>query len=1179
MRASPFLWAALLSAVVSPAFGVAPAVRGRVLAPTGAALAGAGAELLSFKGGEPAPVVTTVTDAQGRYVLATPGPGVYWVRISATGSSPFESRTLPLVEDVDLPPAGQEEDEFWMVAPTVRSSPAPKLVPVAGLVVAAETGRPIADALVWSRADPGGFQLTDLEGRFRIQVAAIRPTRLEAWAPGRLPKLITPSPLQVEAGRLPALELERTAKVGGRVVGLAGRAVADAWVSASLPGRTAIASGAWSLADGTFTLSTLRPAELYELRAAKPGFLPAKGKAVTLKPPARPAPVPLVLHAARPAVGRVLDHEGKAVVGAEIRLTEDPGAEARHRLVMQPEQDEQKPSAISDPDGRFKVTEVPALAFDIAVTRPGFARAQVRRFKVPPGHGPVDLGTIRLLPGSVLEGRVVDNQGKPIGGAAVFRVRHLNPAHELVEQLPDQEPDIVAGADGRFTLADLEQGSPVNLLVTARGFLPATARGVRPPTASPLIVRLEAGAPLAGRVVDEQERPVRGAEVEVAWQPKVPGREDLHAGPEITKRTVSDRDGRFEIPDLRLGAVEVAVEARGFIAVSGLPSVVPQPEDETLTIRLERGATLDGRAVTTAGDPVSGARIVVGSASGVSDEDGRFRIVGIAPGPRLVEARHPDYEPLSRLITIEPVDNRTELVFAAGQEIQGRVVDASGEPLAGAAVDLAGVISRVPRRYTTRTDAEGTFLLSPVGRGTYRLQANAEGYGEGELETVHVGDEPVEDLTVVLRPSGTIRGRIYGLTPEELSQVAVRAVRGTHAFRVAEVDSAGNYLLRDLPAGDWLVTGMLGEGRRQAQARVPLAAGGEVARDLDFGGRLKLSGLVLYRDQPLPDTRVSLHGRQKAVDRSTTTDHEGRFTFEELETDTYQMGLTNQREMVVHNELVEVARDTEVLIELERTSVAGMVFDAVTRKPIAEATVVLRHAAGSDAPEFMLAAGSDAAGLFRLPPVPPARYSMTVTKEGYALEQRELHVTPESEAAGIEVPLEPSPGLVLDVRLVAGGRPALLHLRLLSAEGRVILAGSQPVGQDGQVRLASAPPGSWMLHAAAAGGVPTATPVHVPGPLVQLTLADPTRLVVRSESLATSDTIAMLRLLTPDGRSIETLGPGGALQATWPMVGGSAVVEGVPAGSWSIHVQSPDGSTRTGTVTTDGISDAAVVLD
>lgn len=1191
MKATPYLLLALLTAAASSAMAAAPAapgVRGRVLAPAGAPLPAAGVELVPVREGGPAPVAAAVTDAQGRYALAAPGAGIYKVRIRAAGSAPLESRMLPLVEEADLPPAAPppsggavpEAGAFWTVPPATpaASPPAWKRVPLSGVVVAADTGRPIAGALVGSRADPGGFQLTDAEGRFRIQVAA-RPGRLEAWAAGRLPKLLTPSPLHVESGRLPVLRLERTAVAGGRVVDAAGRAVADAWVTASLPGRKEIASGAWSRADGTFALRTVRPAELYEVRAARPGFLPATEKVVSLKPPARPAPLSLVLHAARPAVGRVVDHEGRPVAGAEIRLAEAPAAEARQSIAPRMETDEEEPSAVSGPDGRFRVPEVPALAFDIAVTRAGFARAGVRSFPVKPGAGPVDLGTIRLHPGSVLEGRVVDAQGQPVGGAAVFRVLHLGPAHELAAEMPGEEPDATTGADGRFRLADLVRGSPVHLLVTARGFLPATARGVRPPAASPLVVRLEPGASLAGRVVDEQDRPVRGAEVEISWQPKVPGRDDLAAGPAVSKRTLSDRDGRFEVPDLRLGEVEIAVEARGFIAVGGLPAAVPQPAGEALTIRLERGATLDGRAVTSEGDPVAGARILVGQAAGLSDEEGLFRVAGIAPGPQLVEARHPDYQPVSRRMTVEPEGSRAELVFEAGQEVRGRVVDDAGEPLPGAAVELSAVAERLPRRYRARADAEGAFVLSPVVRGTYRLRADAEGHGEGELESVRVGGEPVEDLVVALRPSGTIHGRILGLSPDELSQVEVRATNSSAGSRIAEVDAAGSYRLHDLGAGDWLIRGVLGEGRRQAQARVPLAAGGEAARDLDFGGRLKLSGLVLYRGEPLPDTRVSLRGRQRAVDRTATTDWEGRFVFEELETDTYQLGLSNLRERVTHDELVEVGGDTDVVVRLERASVAGVVFDAATRQPLADATVVLRHAAGSGEPEFMLASGSDADGRFRLPPVPPARYAMTVTREGYSPSERELEVALESEGAGIEVPLEPSPGLTLGVRLAGGGTPGLLHLRLLAADGRVALAGSALVGPDGQVRLATAPPGSWTLHVAAAGGAPAAVPVRVPGPTLELTLADPTRLVVRSETLASSDTLATLRLLGPDGRAAEILGPGGALQTTWPVVGGSAVVEGVPAGTWSVHVQAPDGGTWTGTVTTDGRGNASLALD
>ena len=220
---------------------------------------------------------------------------------------------------------------------------------------------------------------------------------------------------------------------------------------------------------------------------ARPGSAPPAGIPLP--------PVSLVLAAARPVVGRVVDPDGRAVPGAEVRIGEAP-TEARQRAALRAAKERAEPQAVSDGQGRFRVAAVPALTVDVAVTRAGSARAELRSFKVPPGAGPVDLGRVALVPAAGVAGQVVDAAGRPIAGAAVFRVLHLRPAHEMADELRDEEPETRTGADGRFALSGLATGTPVHLLVTAPGSLPATARGIRPPTPQPLLIRLEAGASL-----------------------------------------------------------------------------------------------------------------------------------------------------------------------------------------------------------------------------------------------------------------------------------------------------------------------------------------------------------------------------------------------------------------------------------------------------------------------------------------------------------------------------------------------------------------------------------------------------------------------------------------------------------------------------------------------------------
>jgi hypothetical protein len=360
---------------------------------------------------------------------------------------------------------------------------------------------------------------------------------------------------------------------------------------------------------------------------------------------------------------------------------------------------------------------------------------------------------------------------------------------------------------------------------------------------------------------------------------------------------------------------------------------------------------------------------------------------------------------------------------------------------------------------------------------------------------------------------------------------------------------------------------------------VPLAPGAEVTRDLEFGGRFTLSGVVLLRDEPLPDTDVSIRGQHLAVQRLIETDWQGRFRFDDLDADTYWLGLTNPGKLVVHNQLVEVAADHEVTIRLERSSVSGAVVHADSREPLAEARVTLRHVAEGEMPEFLIAGSTDAAGVFQLPEVPAGHYLLDVTRDGYSPVQRELEVPSGRDVSGVEVALHPSPGLELAVRLASGRMPRALHLRLLSSAGELVLADTKAVPPDGKVRISTVPQGTFTLIASAPAGAITVLQLSSPGQPVAVTLPDAARLAVRVNPLATTDLIATLRILGADGRALETLGLGGNLEQSWSMVGGKSLVDGVPAGTWTLQITTQDGRSWTGAVATDGVNDAAVALE
>ena len=226
-------------------------------------------------------------------------------------------------------------------------------------------------------------------------------------------------------------------------------------------------------------------------------------------------------------------------------------------------------------------------------------------------------------------------------------------------------------------------------------------------------------------------------------------------------RAVSAADGSFVMDD-----VDVADDYRLWVR----PKADYQDQfeeglqvgsrDLSLAVLLEPLGTgsLRGRMIDVFGEPVRRYTLWMwNSAPGAnrslpvtSDASGRFRIDQVPAGEVTFGSRgHPQLS--IGAIQLEP--GRTveaELVLDWGyEELTGRVVSSSGEPLAGAELTLfwsdeaQGVTSRSRRR--TVADGDGFFLFTELGPGPHTVSVTARGYGAAQREAMP-GDEILIEL-------------------------------------------------------------------------------------------------------------------------------------------------------------------------------------------------------------------------------------------------------------------------------------------------------------------------------------------------------------------------------------------------------------------------------------------------
>ncbi len=988
--------------------------------------------------------------------------------------------------------------------------------------------------------------------------------------------------------RIGTLALARAGKLRGKVVDLQGRPLADAAVLAIPLG--ALGERAFSPSDpvadrvttdsqGRFELRHVRPEQSYEVRASRAGAFPAAQRATVGDPLAQTTQtreLTLVLAPARSARGKVQDPAGRPIAGAEavVRPALRPGSPASAA-----DGEAGTPPVLSDAQGLFSFPELPASEVELTVRRKGYAPATLPALRIPAGTGPADLGMVTLRPGATLAGRVIDQHGQAVPGGEVFLLSQPASPNETERTLKGRKPSTMVAADGRFSIEELARGAPVHVAVRASGYLISQLRAVRPPTPKPVVIRLEPEATLRGRVVDETGDPVPGARIDLHWQAFLPEEPDRPVGEPILRNTRADGDGRFELRGLPAGAARVSVTAPAFVPLEGVEVGLPRPSTAgELRLVLERGALLQGRVTTAAGEPVPAVRVGVSGSSAATNDDGLYWLEGAEIGRQDVIFLHPSCGRLAKPFKIRPGINVLDVTFEPGVEVTGRVIDDTGKPVPNAKVELAPENRFEPRQYRDMTGEDGRFRLAPVLAGKYRLKAGADGFTDTEHPgTLAVDGEPATNLEITIEKGAVLSGKILGLPAEDLPQVEVEA-RGDRGETVAAwTDGRGRYEIRSLAPGDWTVTARLWDDQRQARSRVAIRRSDrEVTRDLEFEKRLALTVQVLYDEEPLPDAWVSLGGQRITAERIATTDYEGRARFDDLAPEIYRVGLRHARNMIVHNDQIDLQQDRDLIIRLQGATIGGLVVSAADGEPVRDALLSLRPVEG---PEYLVTTGTKSDGRFVVHRVQPNRYRLQTDAKGFLAAEQEIQVAAGQTLDNLELRLKPAPGAKVRVRLASGQVPSRMHVQVRDASGGTVLAETHEVDASGEIEL-SLPPGSWTLFLRADNSALATAGLMIPaaGPLA-LTLAPAGRLNVRVPALVTSVLIGTVHLLGSDQQPFWTLGPGGRVEQQWSLVGGKVVIDGVPAGSWLLQVETPDGQRWQGAAVTSGAAEAAVTIE
>lgn len=453
---------------------------------------------------------------------------------------------------------------------------------------------------------------------------------------------------------------------------------------------------------------------------------------------------------------------------------------------------------------------------------------------------PAHLGDVVLVPASVVHGRVVGADGRPVPGARVGTTKDLGDTdlenvHRRGSERLFESANVEVAADGHFELTGVQPGL---------WRVWAGAEGSRFAWTEPLEVQssdvygielvlepLRASDRIGGVVVDGKGQPVPNATLWIYYSTKV------ESG---THSRFADAEGRFDLVVLRSTAhTIVASDPEHEWADSALERIDPGALELVLRLGERRYVDVDVR--DAAHEPVAGCSFEVtredpmmrSYAPVETGAAGRYR-VGFPNFAFRVAVRADGY----RTVVLGPYDadrapEHLDVVLEPVPIVGGRVV-ADGKPIAGVRVTLhranggtlqingfTCVMDREPSA-EVETDADGRFMLGCETTGEIYVRAQAHGWAGADAGPLAV---PRTETTVDLELThgGAIEGRVILPDGKNAEGAIVGANRGDGSARTVRAGPGGIYRFESLTPGKWQIVSRTSEVRPDTMTSMSLA--------------------------------------------------------------------------------------------------------------------------------------------------------------------------------------------------------------------------------------------------------------------------------------------------------------------------------------------------------------------
>jgi len=738
--------------------------------------------------------------------------------------------------------------------------------------------------------------------------------------------------------------------------------------------------------------------------------------------------------------GKVVDEEGQPVAGSAV--------DGKREWLVQFHQgaavfldDAGYNGVVTNADGTFVLENVSLGQSVIRAAAAGYAEASTR-IDVSPGATPPDLKLVLKRPASV-QGQVVDEQLKPVAGVSVTALRY-HPYAGADRDLTKVKFQAFTSTSGTFTLKKLFSAGTYDIQIDHAQFATMEFDNI-PANTSNLTWVLQRGGEISG-TVEYLDRLTTPAHVIVQATA-------IAGGTTVTRAAPSGADGRYQFSNLPYGVYRLSVNSNGLVSEvrPPVPSAKGKPSKNIL-VEVYQAGMISGHLIDAAtDDPVANATVKAKVTYGysrtrmkdfttTSGPDGSFGFPRIPSGQCILLGQAPGYlasipDDYSTFF-LEPggAQKDTDVYISRGGNVQGTVVDDSGQPIPDASVQLyvgSGSFTglNVKTLHAT-TDGAGAFKFTkfPVGPGL-QLYASASifGYAKQSSDLINLSPMQPEAVTkITLTAGGSITGRVTDAQghpiPDATIAYASREFPGDPSSSGFSVlgDVNGYYRIDRCTPGVAVLTAT-------RQGYVKLARSVTVKdnvllknQNFKMAAGYGISGIVDdYRGKPIADARVVAYPLSGATGTSRdTTDKTGEFQIQDISLGKFRLEASfsiktadgNQSYTIIDPEVSSNASGVAIDCDLEPQLSAKL--GGTDGSSINKFTFELHSRLNTQPTQlfrFNVTRSVRGASFFRVLKIPRGLYSLKITADGYeTYETDDIIVGPSERTALPTIRLKPA---------------------------------------------------------------------------------------------------------------------------------------------------------------------------